>query len=393
MALTPGVMLVTGAYYPEISSSGQQCRAVARELGDRVRFSVIATAVDRTLPSEATVDGVRVFRLPIDVASLASRAVAFLRLAWIMLRERARFDIVHLHGVSAKNVPVTSLARMMGKRIVVTMHTAGQDEPQAVAARGGDVALGAFKQARIVLSVSPVLSQRYRDAGFPVEKLRDTINGIDIERFRPATESERVAIRERLELPAARTILFVGFFSRDKRPNILFDAWRKLAETVREPIALVFVGATTSPYFEIDRELAPWMRRAADADGLSHLLRFVEFTNEIEEYYRAADVFVLPSVREALPMSLLEAMATGLPSVATHLPGATDAIIEDGKTGMLFEADEVQALASDLRELFGNPAHAWEIGAAARSMIESRFTVGRAAADWLAAYEHVLQQH
>jgi glycosyltransferase involved in cell wall biosynthesis len=386
-------MLVTGAYYPEISSGGQQCRAVARELADRVRFSVLATAVDRSLPSEATVDGVRVFRLPIDVASRPSRAAAFLRLAWIMLRERTRFDIVHLHGVSAKNVAVTSLARMMGKRIVLTMHTAGQDEPQAVAARGGEAAVRAFKKADVVLSVSPVLSERYREAGFAPEKLRDTINGIDIERFRPATEPERVALRERLQLPAARMVLFVGFFSRDKRPNVLFDAWRKLTATVREPIALVFVGATSSPYFEIDQELAPRMRRDADAEGIGHLLRFVEHTNEIEEYYRAADVFALPSVREALPMSLLEALATGLPSIATRLPGATDTIIEDGKTGMLFEPDDVQALASDLRELVEHPGHAWEIGAAARSMIESRFTVGRAAADWLAAYEHVLQQH
>ena len=385
-------MLVTGAYYPEISSGGQQCRAVACELGDRVRFTVLATAVDRSLPSEATVDGVHVFRLPIDVTSLPSRAAAFLRLAWIMLRERSRFDIVHLHGVSAKNVPVTSLARMMGKRIVLTMHTAGQDEPQAVEARGGDAAVRAFKQAALVMSVSPVLSERYRQAGFPPEKLRDTINGIDVERFRPATEAERVAIRERLQLPAARTILFVGFFSRDKRPNVLFDAWRKVSATAREPIALVFVGATSSPYFEIDPELAPRMRREADAAGVGHLLHFVEFTNEIEDFYRAADVFVLPSVREALPMSLLEAMATGLPSVATRLPGATDTIIEDGKTGMLFEPDDVQALASDLRELFGNPAHAWELGAAARGMIEARYTVRRAAADWLAVYEQLSQQ-
>ena len=70
MPVTPGVLLVTGAYYPEISSAAQQCRAVARALGGRARFTVLTTAVDRTLPSEAEVDGVRVFRLPIDVASM-----------------------------------------------------------------------------------------------------------------------------------------------------------------------------------------------------------------------------------------------------------------------------------------------------------------------------------
>jgi glycosyltransferase involved in cell wall biosynthesis len=315
---------------------------------------------------------------------------AFLRLARIMIRERRNYEIVHLHGVSAKNVPITTIARMLGKRVVLTLHTAGQDEPQAIAERS-PAALRTLQCADLVLTVSPILSERYRAAALPAEKLRETVNGIDTERFRPAAETDRAQLREQLQLPAARTVLFVGFFSRDKRPNLLFDAWRRMAANLREPIALVFVGATTSPYFEIDQELAPNMRREADAAGLGHLLRFVEFTNDIESYYRAADLFVLPSVREALPMSLLEAMACGLPCVATRLPGATDAIIEDGQTGILIERDDVTSLRVVLEDLLGHPERAAALGHAARQAIESRFTVARAGGDWLAAYEHVLQ--
>lgn len=390
MAVTPRVLLVTGAYYPEISSSGQQCRAVARALRERVRFSVLATAVDHTLPAESEVDGVRVVRLPIDVTSPLSRAAAFVRLARIMFRDRNQFDIVHLHGVSAKNVPITTFARLLGKRVVLTLHTAGQDEPQIIARRS-NAAMRSLQRADLVLTVSPLLAERYRAAALPPEKLRETINGIDTDRFRPAGDAERTALRAQLQLPAARTILFVGFFSRDKRPNIVFEAWRRMAQRAREPIALVLVGATTAPYFEIDQDLAPRMRREAGEAGLGQLLRFVEFTNEIENYYRAADVFVLPSIREALPMALLEAMACGLPSVAVRLSGATDAIIEDGHSGMLFEPDDVTSLTVVLEELFAHQDRAAALGQSARRAIESRFTIERAGRDWAAAYEHVLQ--
>ena len=170
---------------------------------------------------------------------------AALRLIAIMLRARRLFDVVHIHGVSSKNLPVTLLAHALGKRVVLTLHTAGQDEPEAVRARGR----GARRRAQaadLVLSVSPLLSDRYREAGLPREKLRQTINGIDTDRFRPGTDAERAALRKSLGLPDGRIIIFVGFFSRDKRPDVLFEAWTTLARASAEPVALVYVGATAA---------------------------------------------------------------------------------------------------------------------------------------------------
>src|SRR2546427_10141536 len=76
----PRVLLVTGAYYPEISAAGVQCRAVAAALGGRVRFSVLTTSVDRSLPATDRVDDVIVHRVTIDVRSRLSKARAAVRL-------------------------------------------------------------------------------------------------------------------------------------------------------------------------------------------------------------------------------------------------------------------------------------------------------------------------
>src|SRR5262249_38604313 len=125
----PRVLLVTGAYYPEISAAAVQARDAARALRGRAQFSVITTAVAHGLPAADIVDGVAVHRLPIDVTRWSSRLRATAHLAATFLRLQRGIDVVHIHGVSTKNVPVTMLARLCGKPLVLTLHTAGQDDP------------------------------------------------------------------------------------------------------------------------------------------------------------------------------------------------------------------------------------------------------------------------
>ena len=383
------MLLVTGAYYPEISAAGVQCRAVASALGGRVALSVLTTAVDPSLPGVDAVDGVVVRRVIVDVRSRASKAIASVRLARRMLQAGRTYDIIHVHGFSQKNVPVSILARLLGKPIVLTLHTAGQDEPDVVRRRGA-LAYWAFRSADLVLCVSPDLTARWRAAQLPAERVRLAPNGVDTTRFRPADADERLALRRALGWPETQPIvLFVGFFSRDKRPDLLFRAWRRLGAGGVQP-RLAFLGAKNTGYYEIDESIARQIQREAADLGRAHDLMTIEPTHDVAQYLRAADVFVLPSVREAHPLALLEAMACGLPCVATRLPGATDALIEDGWNGRLFPADDEAALTEALRQVFADQGAARSMGARARETVIARYDIRRTADDWLSAYEQVL---
>jgi len=383
------VLLVTGAYYPEISAAGVQCRAVASALGGRVALSVLTTAVDPSLPGVDAVDGVVVRRVIVDVRSRASKAIASVRLARRMLQAGRTYDIIHVHGFSQKNVPVSILARLLGKPIVLTLHTAGQDEPDVVRRRGA-LAYWAFRSADLVLCVSPDLTARWRAAQLPAERVRLAPNGVDTTRFRPADADERLALRRALGWPETQPIvLFVGFFSRDKRPDLLFRAWRRLGAGGVQP-RLAFLGAKNTGYYEIDESIAREIQREAADLGRAHDLMTIEPTHDVAQYLRAADVFVLPSVREAHPLALLEAMACGLPCVATRLPGATDALIEDGWNGRLFPPDDEAALTEALRQVLADRGAARSMGARARDTVIARYDIRRTADDWLSAYEQVL---
>jgi glycosyltransferase involved in cell wall biosynthesis len=276
--------------------------------------------------------------------------------------------------------------------VVLTLHTSGQDEPAAVR-RLGRAAYRAFMSADLVLSVSPSLSERYREASGPGKRVVLTPNGIDTQRFRPATDAERSALKRSFGWPESQpVVLFVGFFSRDKRPDLLFRAWRRLPSGPDRP-KLVYVGATGAGYYEIDESLAGRIRAEAAACGCPGDVVFAEPTNEVERYFRAADLFVLPSAREAHPLALLEAMACGLPSIATRLPGATDAIIEDGVDGRLVPVDDEPALADALRGLLADRGAARSIGARARETVLERYDIRKTAEKWLAAYHTVLTRN
>jgi glycosyltransferase involved in cell wall biosynthesis len=381
----PGVLMVTGAYYPELSGAGLQCRSLVRQLAGDVDFTVLTTTIERSMAGSDTQDGVPVHRVFIDPKSLWSKAVGTVTFARVFLRERHRWSIVHLHGFSQKSILLMALARLTGSRVAIKLTSIGHDDPLSMKRRGS-IAYGWYSRSDMFFAVSPRFVRSYEAAGLPTRRLRLIPNGVDCSRFRPPLAGERDTLRRALSLPEqGPLVLFVGFFSREKRPDLLSRAWSRAAADAGGS-SLVFVGATRSSYYEVDRDLADDIRREAGRLGLEDRLRFVERTDEIERFYRAADVFVLSSVREGSPNALLEAMASGAACVATRLEGVTDAIVEHGRNGLLVPPDDETALADALRQVLKDSSLRSRLSAEARRTIESRYALPETAGQYLDAY-------
>jgi glycosyltransferase involved in cell wall biosynthesis len=139
----------------------------------------------------------------------------------------------------------------------------------------------------------------------------------------------------------------------------------------------------------VDAALGPAIRAQAARDGFADRLFFVEATATIDTYFRAADLYVLPSIREGLPLALIEAMASGLPCIASRLEGATDVLIDDQVNGLLVPPDDRAGLAAALRRLLRDRADAARLGAAARATVVERYAIRTAARPWLAAYQEL----
>ncbi|MBW7997365.1 MAG: glycosyltransferase family 4 protein [Candidatus Glassbacteria bacterium] len=364
------VLMVTGAYYPEVSGAGLQCRSLVQSAGGTgFEFSVITTALDRSLPKASSDDGVPVCRLPAGgIFSVLSRWV--LRLPEVV-RAVARADIVHLHGFSRKSCFFTLTARLLGKKVLLKMSSLGEDDPSSVR-RSGSLRWRFYRMADFFLAPSPALAEAYRSSPLAADKLRQLANGVDTAKFRPADEQEKLELRRKLGLPEDGVALVsLGHFSAEKRFDLLARTWSALQGSDGE-IHLWLAGENSPGAYEVDSRVVEAVHAAGSREGRPGELASPGRVGNPEDWLRAADIFVLPSVREGLPNALLEAMSCGLAVVAARLPGITDHVLSyggDEAAGLLFEPDNERVLTAAIASLAGSGELRGVLGERARRKI------------------------
>jgi len=176
------------------------------------------------------------------------------------------------------------------------------------------------------------------------------------------------------------TILFLGNISAAKGIEDLIEASAQLTH----PFRLVLVGGD-DPAGMTER-----MKARTEALGVAEHVVFAGavYGARKYEYLRTADIFVLPSHVEALPMSLLEAMAYGLPVVASRV-GAIPAVVDTEKNGLLIEPRDRAGIAAALDRLLADPGLRARLGSAAGKLAHERYSVDRAAGELLDLYRKV----
>ena len=214
-------------------------------------------------------------------------------------------------------------------------------------------------------------------------------SGVDAEHFRPRDAGGRAAARATLGISAeTRLVLFVGNLEPRKQVDVLLRAMVPVRAEVPDA-ALIVVGSGESA--GVQDQTARLVRLTHDL-GLApeDAVRFVGRVEDEQllDYYAAADVFALPSSSEAQGLVALEAMACGLPVVATAVGGLLGTI-EDGRTGFLVPPGEVAALAERLLALLLDEPQRQAMSTAARHIVEREFSWTRAIEATLEVYREV----
>jgi len=160
----------------------------------------------------------------------------------------------------------------------------------------------------------------------------------------------------------------------------LLKAFSQLAEDPRALLLIVGDGPCRKD-----------LEATVDALGLGRRVRLLGERNDVAAVLSAMDVFVLCSVGEGMSNTILEAMATGLPVVATRVGGNPE-LVTDGNTGFLVEARSPDALAASLRRYLEDPTLLAEHGRAARDHIEAEFSMERMVGGYERLYRRLLEQ-
>jgi len=187
-------------------------------------------------------------------------------------------------------------------------------------------------------------------------------NGVDLDRFAP-DDSARAAVRAELGIAAdAVVVTFVGRLVREKGILDLADA--ALALRGRTELRFLIVGESLPS----DRTgVGPSLARHPVAKALGRRWRLLGRRRDVERILAATDIFTLPSYREGLPRSIIEAMAVGVPVIASRIPACVE-LVREGETGLLVRVRDANALAAAIERLAFDPSLRHAMGERAREI-------------------------
>jgi glycosyltransferase involved in cell wall biosynthesis len=275
-----------------------------------------------------------------------------------LLRE-LRADVVHTHMFAPliHMLPAIKLAGV--RRLVHTEHSFEYLEPHQRHQRTLKWVSGSIQ---VFSLVGERMRRFYEDTiGIPQDRLRIIPNGIDVS-YGPVDDKR--ALRAELGLPTTGFIVgSAGRLSHEKNfQDLLIAVSRRRASGGQPHLALFGEGA--------EREKLEQLRTAL---GLEEHVSFLGWRTDLPRLLGALDAFALCSNAEGLPLSVLEAMSAGLPSVCTPV-GDNPVIVQNNRTGFLFAIGDVDALTGHLGQLEDCPELRRSLGSEARRLVETKYS-------------------
>jgi len=376
------VAVVTTYYRPVLGGAESAAEHLATFLVRRGhRVLVVTKRTSRDHPVDEVIDGVTIVRLP-PVGERAARGKWLVLPAVVraLIRHRATIDVVccidyrgiGLGALIARaftHAPVVFQAQtegvLSGARVRTWLQRLGIGPQSAVAQAATWPIRALYGRADGLGCISRGIEREALEAGVPRARVHYLPNPVDTRVFAPVASEERDALRTRLGLPTTAVVaVFVGRLSREKGVMELVRAW----DDAKPEAELVVIGPPMTDHpWDVSKEAADFVT----SHGLAGRVRFLggQPAEVVADWLKAADFSVQPSHFEAMGLAAAEAMAAGLPVIASDTGGFRDFITTE-VTGVLVPVGDVRALGLAIARLAGDASLRARLGREARSRAE-----------------------
>ncbi|MEE1617424.1 glycogen synthase [Brachybacterium sp. J153] len=394
------VDLLTKEYPPEIyGGAGVHVAELTRVLREHVEVQV------RAFGAERDEKDTRSYTTPVELEG-ANAALSTLGTDLLIAADCAGADLVHSHTWYA-NFAGHMASLLHGMPHVLSAHSLEPLRPWKAEQLGGGYRVSSFAErtayegAAGIIAVSAGMREDILRAypGVDPAKVHVVHNGIDVDVWQPNPETS--ALTSRGIDPEAPTIVFVGRITRQKGLPYFLRAVRELPAEYQ---VVLCAGAPDTP--EIAAEVDGLVRELAAERGTVHLITEMLPRHELTQILSHATTFVCPSIYEPLGIVNLEAMACGIPVVASATGGIPEVVV-DGETGYLVPLEQVtdgtgtpvdpDRFVADLRDalvrMVSDPVRAQEMGEASRRRAAEHFSWSSIAERTLEVYREVIAQH
>jgi len=346
---TLNVCVVAPLYHLTLGGLGRQAQLLTEKLADAgINIFVITRKMEgiHECSYSSKVKRIRVWTPrsslsvleEVNFSSILISLVFSISCAWILLRKRRDYDVVHFHGARAALYVNIPLLKLLGKKIVAKVSAANHPF-EAGSLRGTYFPLGyllaqLIKTVDIFIAISEEIHQGLLQDRVAEEKILRVPNFIDVKSFE-SRYAPCNALRENFGLKDRIVVTYCGRLVSRKGVDVLLMAWQSIVRA-HEHAVLLILG---------DGPLRNELERMVHELDIEHSVVFTGWQEDITGFLSITDVFVQSSLQEGLANALLEAMALGLPIVATRIGGSED-VIQDGINGLLVEPKDSKGLAS-----------------------------------------------
>jgi len=417
----PRIYIVIATFLPLVGGAETQAFAQSRSLRERGNETTIITFhYSRTWPQREVMEGVPVIRvaalllrdrekLPRLLQKL-SYLLAMLVMGWTLWRQRQYYDVLHVYHLNFLTLLAAMLCRLAGKPMIISLRSAGsgktvrshnkasfvtgsldttapllqinrrvkfEGDLERLARMGKPVVRLIRSLLQSIHVVVVVLSSRMErwlvEQDFTLPDVQLIPNGVDVTRFTPIHGDTSIRGREQV-------VVCVSKLRYEKGIDVLLQAWCLVHQQAPQA-QLIIVG---SGYLQTQLECM------AKALGIAASVEFTGLQSDIPTQLHRGSLAVLPSRWEGMPNALLEAMACGLPCVATCVSGSED-IIQHGVNGLLVESEDYQGMAQALLTLLHDPLLTQKYGQAARKTVERHYSLERVIDRYVELYRRIAE--
>ena len=374
------VVLTTDYFPPHIGG----VETVTYELANHLsrmghRVSVVTLSSQNAKPAEST-DGVKVYTArcydPTDILGVQT---AFSSAAGRLIRDickKEEADVIHAHNLYYFTTIAASANKKLVKLpLVTTLHigtTSRLDGSMRLLTKIYERTVGKWILDRSdhIIAVSDAVKRYARALNVDEWKISVIPNGIDLCENSPNLRNEKKThVR----------VAFVGRLISNKGPQYLLQAAPSVLHDFPEVEFLIVGGGP----------LHSTLQSYAETLGVSKSVRFLPAVPSTSAFLRECDIYVRPSLTEGMPLTVLEAMASGVPTIATRIEGTRE-IIAHGKTGFLVDPKNVEQLRFYISKLVRDPKLRIRIGSQAREAMEKHNDWAAVASQTSKVYENVL---
>jgi len=363
-------------YSPKaVTGVGTFITELSKGLEQRGHKSVTITALQVTYNKEKP----KIDLIEVDCRKIRKLKDFYLSIktALLLLKLRREIDIIHCQVPHLQSYFSTIAGKIIGKAVMTTLHgkLPRPDHPAR------SKALSIYEKFMPYLSDAVVFVSKVTMQEFGSLKGNVIYNGIDTKIYFP-DDKERIKIRDKLKLTDKFVILFTSRWAENKGIFELLEAFSRALHLAPRKMKLVLIGGGDAL---ITKRV---LERIRSLNLEDHVLPIGE-VDDVLNYLRMADLFVLPSYFEGLPIGLLEAMACGLPVIASNVGGNVE-VIEDGINGLFVESKNIDDLTIKIVRILKHEDELREMSRNARRTVEKRFSLPLMAEKYIGTYKRLV---